>query len=60
MEQIEHDLEALGEEKISLEEQLDGGALPYERLQEVSERIGQIIEETDQKEMRWLELTDGL
>jgi ATP-binding cassette subfamily F protein uup len=60
LEQIEHDLEALGEEKISLEEQLDGGALPYERLQEVSERIGQIIEETDQKEMRWLELTDGL
>ena len=60
LEQIERDLESLAQEKACLEEQLGGGMLPYDRLQEVSERIGQILEETDQKEMRWLELTDGL
>ena len=60
LEQIEKDLEVLGEEKAELESQLAGGTLSFERLQAASERIGQILEETDEKEMRWLELTDGL
>lgn len=60
LEQLEKDLEALAAEKAELEEQLGSGTLPYERLQAVSERIGQIMEQTDEKEMRWLELNDGL
>lgn len=60
LEQIERDLEALEAEKTELEAQLGSGVLPFDRLQEVSERIGRILEETDEKEMRWLELTDGL
>ena len=60
LEQIEKDLEALSAEKLELEAQLSGGTLPFDRLQAASERIGQIMEETDEKEMRWLELTDGL
>ena len=60
LEQIEKDLEALSAEKAQLEAQLSGGELPFDRLQAASERIGQIMEETDMKEMRWLELTDGL
>ena len=60
LEQIEKALEVLGEEKAELESQLAGGTLSFERLQAASERIGQILEETDEKEMRWLELTDGL
>ena len=60
LEQIEKDLEALATEKAELEEQLSGGSLPFDQLQAASERIGQIMEETDGKEMRWLELTDGL
>ena len=60
LEQIEKDLEELAAEKAALEEQLGSGLLPFERLQEASERIGSIMEETDIKEMRWLELTDGL
>ena len=60
LEQIEKDLEALSAEKEQLEVQLSGGELPFDRLQAASERIGQIMEETDMKEMRWLELTDGL
>ena len=58
LEQIEKDLEALAAEKAELEEALGSGSLPFDKLQEASERIGQIIEETDEKELRWLELTD--
>ena len=57
-EQIEKDLEALAAEKAKLEEALSSGTLPFDKLQETSERIGQIIEETDEKEMRWLELSE--
>ena len=58
LEQIEKDLEALAAEKDELEDALSSGSLPFDKLQEASERIGQIIEETDEKELRWLELTD--
>ena len=58
LEQIEKDLEALATEKAGLEEELSSGTLAFDKLQETSQRIGQIIEETDEKEMRWLELTD--
>ena len=60
LEQIEKDLEALAAEKAELETQLGSGVLPFDQLQAASERIGKIMEETDGKEMRWLELTDGL
>ena len=58
LEQIEKDLEALAAEKATLEEALSSGTLPFDKLQETSERIGQIISETDEKELRWLELSD--
>jgi ATP-binding cassette subfamily F protein uup len=58
LEQIEKDLEALAEEKAQLEEALSSGTMAFDKLQEASQRIGQIIEETDEKELRWLELTD--
>ena len=45
-------------EKAELESALNSGTLPYEDLQKASERIGQIIEETDEKELRWLELSE--
>ena len=60
MEQIEKDLEALATEKAELEAALSAGTLPFEKLQAASKRIGDIIEETDEKEMRWLELSDGI
>ena len=58
LEQIEKDLEALAAEKATLEEALSSGTLPFDKLQETSERIGQIISENDEKELRWLELSD--
>jgi ATP-binding cassette subfamily F protein uup len=32
--------------------------MPFDKLQEASQRIGEIIDLTDEKEMRWLELSD--
>lgn len=60
LEQIERDLEALASEKAEIEALLGSGGLPFDRLQALSQRIGVIMEETDIKEMRWLELTEGL
>ena len=60
LEQLEKDLEALAAEKAALEESLNSGTLPYEQLQKASERIGEIMELTDEKELRWLELSENL
>ena len=56
MEQLEKYLETLAAEKAELETQLNSGSLPFDQLQKASERIGAIIEETDEKELRLLEL----
>ena len=60
LEQLEKDLDSLAAEKAELEEQLNSGSLPYDKLQVVSERIGRILEETDEKELRLLELYENL
>ena len=57
LEQLEKDLADLAAEKASLEESISSGALPYDALQRASERIGEIISLTDEKETRWLELS---
>ena len=60
LEQLEKDLESLAAEKAGLEADLSSGQLPYDQLQEASRRIGEIMEETDEKELRWLELSENL
>ena len=60
LEQLEKDLEALAAEKAGLEAQLSSGTLPYDQLQAASERIACIIDETDEKELRLLELYECL
>ena len=59
-EQIEKDLESLAEEKALLEESLSDGKMEFSELQRVSERIAEIISLTDEKELRWLELSESL
>ena len=59
-EQLEKDLESLAAEKAELEAQLSSGTLPFDQLQATSERVGQIIEAIDEKEFRWLELSENL
>ena len=56
LEQLEKDLEALAAEKDELESALGSGSLPYDQLQAASQRIGEIIALTDEKEFRLLEL----
>ena len=60
LEQLEKDLETLAAEKAGLEAQLSSGTLPYDQLQAASERIACIIDETDEKELRLLELYECL
>ena len=60
LEQLEKDLESLAAEKADLEGKLSSGTLPFDELQAASERIGQIMELTDEKELRWLELSENL
>ena len=59
-EQLEKDLESLAAEKADLEAKLSSGTLPFDQLQTASERVGQLINLIDEKEFRWLELSENL
>ena len=56
IEQLEKDLESLAAEKDELESALGSGTLPFDQLQAASQRIGEILALTDEKEFRLLEL----
>ena len=58
MESLEAEIEALNAEKASLEDSLSSGTLGTEELMKASERIGEVIKLCDEKEMRWLELSE--
>lgn len=57
LETLDKEMPLLQKEKQLLEEEMSGN-LPYEELQKASDRIGQIIKELDEKEMKWLELSE--
>jgi len=57
-EQLESELEALNAEKAELEQALSSGTLAMDRLQEASSRFGELTSIIDEKEMRWLELSE--
>ena len=59
-EQLEKDLESLAAEKADLEAKLSSGTLPFDQLQAASERVGQLINLIDEKELRWLELSENI
>lgn len=58
MEQLEADIEDLTAEKASLEAGLASGELPYDRLASASSRHAEVSALLDEKEMRWLELSE--
>ena len=58
MEQLESELEALGAEKEELEALLAGGTDDYKRITEASARYEEIRGLMDEKELRWLELSE--
>ncbi len=57
-EQLEKDIPSLEKEKAALSEQLASGNLDFQELQNLSLKIGKISELLDEKEMRWLELSE--
>ncbi|MDR0955472.1 MAG: ABC-F family ATP-binding cassette domain-containing protein [Rikenellaceae bacterium] len=59
-EQLGREIEALEEEKRTLESTLAGGSLKNDEILAASTRIGVVLEELDEKEMRWLELSELL
>jgi ATP-binding cassette subfamily F protein uup len=57
-ESLENEINALETEKKELEAALSSGTLSNDDLMSKSERIGKVIEEIDEKSMRWLELSE--
>ncbi len=56
-EQLEKDIELLEAEKAELDQKMSEGG-PYEELQKMSERLGLVMKELDEKGDRWLELSE--
>lgn len=59
-EQLTQEIEKLTNEQKKLEEALCSGTLSVEELTEKSKRLPEIKDELDEKEMRWLELSEML
>ena len=57
-EQLERDIAALNQEQHDIEEALYSGNLSIDELTQKSIRLPQLKEELDEKEMRWLELSE--
>ena len=58
MESLEKELEQLTAEKEELSGKISSGTLPYEELQAASARYAEVSDLMDEKEMRWLELSE--
>lgn len=59
-EQLTQEIEKLTDEQKKMEEALCSGTLSVEELTEKSKRLPEIKDELDEKEMRWLELSEML
>lgn len=55
---LDAEIPALESEKAELETRLSSGTLSHEELTRTAERIGSLIDEIDEKTMRWLELSE--
>lgn len=58
MQQLETDMERLNAEKSEIEAALNSGTLMPDELIQKSNRIGELMDLLDEKEMRWLELSE--
>ncbi len=58
LEQLEVDIEALEQEKKSIEEALCSGTLQVDELTEKSKRLPALNDELDEKTLRWMELSE--
>ena len=58
LEQLEKEIESLESEKVQIDVDLNSGTLDSDQLQEKSHRYGAITDLLEEKEMRWLELSE--
>ena len=58
LEELTSELENLENEKSNIEAELTGGELNHEALLTMSTRHGEVLKLIDEKEFRWLELTE--
>lgn len=57
-ETLEKEMARLDAERKSIYEQLNNASLPYDQIQALTNRIGVINNTIDEKELRWLELSE--
>jgi ATP-binding cassette subfamily F protein uup len=57
-EQIQQDIANLEKEKQTITEKMNDGSLPFDQLQQSSVRISEITNLLNEKELRWLELSE--
>jgi ATP-binding cassette subfamily F protein uup len=55
---LQKEIEQLSAEKESITAKLNSGNLPFDELQQLSNRIGEVTNLLDEKEFRWLELSE--
>lgn len=55
---LEKELARLTKEKEQLTQKLSGGQVPYDELQQYSKKILEVTQHLDEKELRWLELSE--
>jgi ATP-binding cassette subfamily F protein uup len=55
---LEKEIEKLSAEKADIENALSSGTIDVEKITELSKRLPILNEELDEKEMRWLELSE--
>ena len=55
---LEKEIADLNKEKEMIAQKFNDGNLPFEELQDLSQRIGEVSTLLDAKEMRWLELSE--
>jgi ATP-binding cassette subfamily F protein uup len=58
LELLEKEMPELQKEKAALEIKMNEGNPGFDELQKAAERIGKIVQLLDEKEMRWLELSE--
>jgi ABC transport system ATP-binding/permease protein len=59
LELLEKEIAQLEAEKKDIDEKMAAGNMPYEQLEPLSRRVGEVIQLLDEKGMRWLELSES-
>ena len=60
LELLDKEMPELQQEKTTLETKMSEGSIGFEELQKAAERVSAIIASLDEKEMRWLELSERM